>query len=243
MELAKQIPDHYPDLIQQGGLAKSVQAILGQIGSSLSVSLPEGLVSFITYARIERGDRFSQISVASSERLFLFDFWNLGACLADGCTPVLGEAVRAINTWISSDCRTEVLATTFDFVRVSLHAAASESGREVEHRWQDYLWSKGNGYPELEAVVIAAAAEPTLRLLFPFTSLNRLCFSRCTGYPFTGDTPYIIPLGGDQYEVRSPSDALVGRGSAGQAVALVVAALPINCGPALPGTAIQFDQA
>lgn len=37
----------------------------------------------------------------------------------------------------------------------------------------------------------AAFARPELRELFPFTSHMRLCFSRCSAYPFTIDCPAV----------------------------------------------------
>jgi hypothetical protein len=41
----------------------------------------------------------------------------------------------------------------------------------------------------LRPVVESAFAAPELRALFPFISMNRLCFSRCTQFPFTDDCP------------------------------------------------------
>jgi Family of unknown function (DUF6193) len=43
----------------------------------------------------------------------------------------------------------------------------------------------------LRPVIKAAFVAPELRALFPFTSLNRLCFSRCSYYPYTDDCPCI----------------------------------------------------
>src|SRR5262245_44507568 len=126
MEVAKNIPDHYPDLVRQGGLASSIEAALIEIGSSLSVSRPEGQIPFITQVRIESGNRFSQVFSAAAERLFLIDFWRLGVCLAQGSTPSIGDAAKSIHKWISSDCRAEELASTYKFVRLSPNAAAYE---------------------------------------------------------------------------------------------------------------------
>ncbi len=46
-------------------------------------------------------------------------------------------------------------------------------------------------YQLLHPIVAAAAADPVLQRLFPFTSLNRLCFSRSSKYPYTFDCPCI----------------------------------------------------
>ena len=237
MEVAKDITDLYPDLVEQGGLANALRAAFSEIGSTLPVSELDKSMRFIVYARVELGPRFSQIYIGAPTRMFTFDFWNRGVCLAQGATPEILQVARSIDKWIASGCRTGELAGAFNFVRVKPAAAAYERGVEVEMRWRQYLASLGETFPELAAFLTAAAAEPKLRQLFPFTSLNRFCFSRCTGYPFTRDTPHVVPLGRDQYEVMSYSGESLGRGDAAAAVAIAVAALPPNCGPAVPGTA------
>ena len=241
MEVAKDITTLYPDLAEQGGLANALRTALREIASPLSVSELDKSVRFVVYARVESGPRFSQVYIGAEKRMFSFDFWNRGVYLAQGATPEILDTARSIDKWIASGCTTAELASAFRFVQVEPAAAAYERGEEVEMRWRGYLASLGETFPELTAFVTAAAAEPKLRQLFPFTSLNRFCFSRCTGYPFTRDTPHVVPLGRDQYEVISSSGESLGRGNAADAVALTVAALPPNCGPAVPGTAEQLS--
>lgn len=237
MQLSKELNDLYPDLAAAGGLADALQAALREIGSALTVSELDPSINFIVYARVQSGDRFSQVYIGAEQRMFSFDFWVRGVMLAQAGTPDLGETARAIDTWVGSDCGTADLAGAFDFVDVQANAFAFERGEEVEDRWQSYL--KSVGFPELEAFVAAASRRPQLRQLFPFTSLNTFCFSRCTGYPFTRDTPRVRPLQEGEYEVVSPSGAVLGRGNAEEAAELVVANLP-DCGPAVPGTAVDL---
>ncbi len=227
----------YPDLTAAGGLTNALQSMLTAIGSPLAVSVLDPAVNFVVHARVESGSRFSQIYIAAKERLFLFDFWSRGVVLAHGQTPDLTDTARAISRWVGSSCTTAELASDFAFVAAEPAAASYESGEEVEHRWQDYLTNIGDPFPELVAFVQAASRRRELRQLFPYTSLNRFCFSRCTGYPFTRDTPYVWPQRDGQYEVRGPEDQVLGRGNAEAAVRLVVEHLPTNCGPAVPGTA------
>jgi hypothetical protein len=240
MELAYDNAALYPDLIEKGGLAIALREALREIGSPLSVSELDKSVPFVAYARVESGSRFSQVYIGAEKRMFLFDFWNRGVCLAHGATPEILEMAGSIDKWIASACTTDELARAFRCVTIAAFAAVYERGEEVEARWRQYLASLGETFPELTAFVAVAAAEPKLRQLFPFTSLNRFCFSRCTGYPFTGDTPHVVPLGWDQYEVISASGDSLGRGNAVEAVAFVVSNLPANCGPAIPGTAEEL---
>jgi hypothetical protein len=181
MEVAKEITELYPDLVEQGGLANALRAALREIGSPLSVSELDKSVRFVVYARVESGPRFSQVYVGAQTRMFSFDFWNRGVYLAHGATPIILKMARSIDKWIASCCTTSELARAFPFVQVQPAAAAYERGEEVKQRWRQYVGSLGERFPELAAFVTAAAAEPKLRQLFPFTSLNRFCFSRCTG--------------------------------------------------------------
>jgi len=228
---------NYPDLIAAGGLSSALQAALDSIGSGLKIRQLDNSIRFVAYARVEFRRRFSQVYIAAEERLFLFDFWSNGVMMAKGWTPDLADMVGAINWWVSSDCTTAELASEFSFVAVSSSATVYEAGEEVEHRWQAYLSTIGDRFPELKSFVIAAAARQELRNLFPYTSLNLLCFSRCTGYPFTRDTPYVRPLNDNEYQVVGPTGHVLGKGNGEIAADLVVRNLPHGCGPAVPGTA------
>src|SRR5262245_3038689 len=214
--------DLYPDLVKHGGLANAIRAAFREIRSSLSASELDKAIRFVAYARVELGDRFSQIYIAAQSRLFLFDFWSRGVNLANGETPDILEMVQAIDKWIGSNCTSAELARDFSCVKVKPDASAYERGEVVELRWRQYLSSLPKHHRELNAFITVAAAEPKLRQLFPYTSLNTFCFSRCTGYPFTRDTPCVIPVGKDQYEVISSSGTALGRGGPQEAVAMVV---------------------
>ena len=236
MAIDKEIAALYPELVKQGSLANLLQATLRGIGSSLSVTdYPAAY-----YAQVKAGQRSSQVFVAAKSREFLFDFWKRGVKIADAKTPDIALVARAIDHWNVSLCNAEELASAFRFVKVQPNAAVYERGEEVEHAWQEYLQSIGQEVPNLVAFVTAAAVEPKLRQLFPFMSHDTFRFSRCTGYPFTSDTPWVVPRGQDQYEVIGPGGESLGGGNAAGAVALVVAALPPNCGAAVAGTAEDF---
>jgi hypothetical protein len=228
----------YPDLKEKGGLKSALHCALQEIGSSLTVSeLDKAGKPFAgAFAHVQKGTRLSQVFTAAEERLFLLDFWNRGVQLASGQTPNLVKAAQVIDKWIDHGCSIDALQK-FDFVQIDPSTRAYERSEEVEHRWQNYLSCIHERFPELAAFVTEAANRPELRQLFPYTSLNQFCFSRCTGYPFTEDTPYVAPLGEAKYEVFNASGQLIDTGSAQQAVDMVVENLPEGCGPAVPGTA------
>jgi hypothetical protein len=163
--------------------------------------------------------------------------------LAQGQTPDLADVASAINRWVSSSSTTGELSSEFTFVVVEPRAAAYETGQEVEYTWQSYLTTISDRFPELAAFVQSASRRHELRQLFPYTSLNSFCFTRCTGYPFTRDTPFVGPLRVGQYQVVGPAGHVLGTGDAETAADLIVRNLPQGCGPAVAGTADDFAEA
>ena len=236
----KETSDLYPDVIAAGGLSNALQSSLRKLGSTLrATDLGKGH-NFVVYARVEEGSRFSQVYIAAKERCFLFDFWNNGVALAHGQTPDLDAMSRAIDKWISGKVGTGLLTLEFPFVKAEDVASAFESGGEVEYRWQSYLAAMT--HPELHKLVRVAATRPQLRMLFPFTSMYNLCFSRCTGYPYSGDLPYIHPTEAGQYQVCDRSSRVLGKGNVEEVVNITIANLPAGCGPAIAGTAEDLDK-
>jgi hypothetical protein len=230
----------YPDLAEHGGLGNALQAAFADLGSALLVAELEQGRRGVYDASVRSRTKLSQVSIGSEERVIVLDFWSRGVMLAMGKTPDLRRAAGAIDRWFASDCTTDNLARAFEFVRPEEYAWAYEQGVEIEHRWQEYLQSIPERIPELHAVVQAAASRPELRCLFPYTSHNVLCFSRCTGWPFTADLPFVVPLTRDPHEARYEvclGEQSLGLGDAEQAIRLVTAHLPAHCGPAVAGTA------
>lgn len=164
--------------------------------------------------------------------------------LANAATPNLKDVATSIHRWIEGLVTTRELAAEFPFVKRVDSAAAFESGSEVDHRWNWYEDWLPENCPELVPFFEVAKRTPELRQLFPYTSQLCMCFSRSTGYPYTGDCPVVIPKTDvgfrdvipDQYEVRL-RNRLLGSGDGRQAAELVVRHLPLNCGPAVAGTA------
>jgi hypothetical protein len=97
---------------------------------------------------------------------------------------------RAAEAFLRGDALAD-LRDHHPFMTVSDLAFAHEAGTEVEAQWQLMM-----AHPRIPVrrLVLAAAEQPALRMLFPYTSLLSLCFSRCTGYPYTGDLPMIEPF-------------------------------------------------
>lgn len=108
----------------------------------------------------------------------------------------------------------------------------------LRERWSALVERIGAGSSRveqsLEPVVTMAAAHPDLQDLFPFTSMNRLCFSRCAAYPYTMDCPCISADRG-HYVVLStwavsdePAPVLAEADDPTTAVAIAAAHLPAD---------------
>jgi hypothetical protein len=121
------------------------------------------------------------------------------------------------------------------FVHFGELAEAHERGDAVAVKWR---LLRQHADDLVRPLVQAAHTQPQLRMLFPFTSHQDLHFSRCTGYPYSRDLPFIQHLPGGRYLVAGPTrSTVIGEADdPAAAIALLVAALPAECGPAVVGT-------
>ncbi|MFF0160733.1 DUF6193 family natural product biosynthesis protein [Streptomyces sp. NPDC005263] len=115
----------------------------------------------------------------------------------------------------------------------------------VEAHWQSlrlsWQWrhavhrvrSPGRPYPDTVALWEAAAAQPRLRRLCPFTSHFALLFSSSTSYPWNVQAGSIEPLDNGRFKVRRGStSAVIGDvETAEEAVAMVLDLLPTGPEP------------
>lgn len=228
-------PGLYPDLVAAGGLhavlqevTRSAELSLGQIESSNGTS-----AAVINAAR----GRFS-IYIGAEERIFIFEAWSRGTQMLSGATSSLATLASLAQAW-SSGTRLEDLKKEWPSVCFGAIAEAVErddAAGAVAIIWQQQL--DAPVYEPIKPLLLASFAEPRLRALRPFTSHLVLHFSRCIGYPFSRDLPFVTPLAGGRYSVYETPARMIGEvDNAAQAIDTVVAALPGDLGPAILGTA------
>lgn len=223
--------DLYADITMMGGLKNALQSVLKDLGCDL------GVVGQ-TILCVATGQRNAQITINKEKRLFNVDLWSQGVRLASGGTPHLPELARVILEWVTTTCKVADLATKFKYVIPEDKAAAFEKGTGVEEQWQTLLrpWNTFG----LTELITSCSHRPKLRLLFPYVELNMLRFSRCTGSPYTRDTP-CAQFANGKYHVYDPHYVVIGTSSVAEKAAdFINSNLPAFCGPAVPGTCITF---
>ncbi|WP_107440576.1 DUF6193 family natural product biosynthesis protein [Streptomyces sp. SAT1] len=235
----------YPELGRSETLQSILQTAVHQAGHGLDV-LPERAPGWWrSGARVDSDRRTTSVLLGIAERAFIVNFWERGVMMAKGTTTSLDAVVSAIGAW-QSGATLARLKPACPFVDYSPLAEAHERGDAVEAQWASYRHTTARHVDH--ELIEAAYTQPQLRALFPFHSHRTLNFSRCTGFPHTHDIPVITPANGSYrvtwWHTRSPhGPADIGEADTpDDAVALVVAHLPHNCGPAAAGTAEDLDK-
>ncbi len=241
----------YPELASHGQLAGAIQAAAGELALDLGTVAPgyDPRRGALVGSSVP-GRKPMRIGIGAVERWFLIDGWSRGVQLVGGATPDLREVVRAAAAWRRGASLDEIQQTA-PFVQVSELERAHERGPAdaVAEQWRSLRarWGRRDGFPFVVDLIEAAHAVPLLRQLFPVTSLFALCFSTCTGYPYSEDIPCIVPWPEgkvlmlhecDGYVLRNHMGDVIGEADdAESAIRVLLAHLPANVGPAVAGTA------
>ena len=112
----------------------------------------------------------------------------------------------------------------------------------VAGRWTEYRAKFSVEYPDLLLFLEEAANYPKITSLFPFLSMHRLCFSRCTRYPFFVNFIVCSKRDGkfsvEQTDGRGGwvDSTPVGLGDAKEAAKLLNELIPSDYGLAIEGT-------
>jgi hypothetical protein len=227
---------HYPEL-RRTSLGALVRRLLREIGYA-----PDGGDG----ATIAHGERYSQVSLATVKRMFVFGLWDRGVSYGHGRTDSPRAMVDALAAFVFDGKCVDDMIHRFPFVELTAAARAHERGELVEHRWGELLASCAESAP-LGPIVLEASRQAKLRALLPFVNLQSLHFSRTTGYPYRAVDTWTRPAMREgaslaerivpgQYEVFSEEQSL-GVGDAAWAAARLGAAVPDDTGPAVDGTA------
>ncbi|MGI8448243.1 MAG: DUF6193 family natural product biosynthesis protein [Streptosporangiaceae bacterium] len=231
----------YPEIAAAGGLAVALSQTASSTGLDLhDVAGPEG-PEHLRAAVIGTDRGYISVNTALLERWFLLDTWWRGVRLMWGKAADMNAVAGVAHAWQSGAPLREI-QDRWPFISLDEKSEAHERGDADEVvRIQWHRLQTCSGHPELDAVINAAFRQPRLRVLYPYTSHNRLCFSSRVGYPYSVGLPLIERLGVGQFRVIGKSLPAQTR-SPTEAAAAAAAGLPDNCGPAKIGTAEDDDQ-
>jgi hypothetical protein len=234
----------YPELAAHGQLARAIQAAAAELGVDLGTVAPSQRDPR-RWARVDSrvSDREPLgIGIGAVERWFLVSGWSRGVQLVSGATQYVEEVVRAAVAWRRGASLSEIQEIA-SFVEVSDIARAHERGPAdaVTEKWGllRAAWSSDDRFHFVADIIEAAYAAPVLRQLFPYTSHASLCFSTCTGFPFSDDVPRIDPREGGGYVLRNRfmGDVIGEADDAESTITILLANLPDNVGPVVAGAA------
>jgi hypothetical protein len=229
-------PDLYPDLIAAGGLAEAIRHVAADLAIDLG-DIPRNDWAPFLEAEIPSPtpDRsYIRVNIGKDKRRFILNGSLHSVPILRGSTSELTVLVKAAAGWQTGMTLRgiERIAPCLDISELD---EAHERGpaEAVQARWNIELGMCDGGPDGFRELLEAAYAEPKLRQLYPVSSHWTLHFSRSTGDVMLRDVPFVDPVRGGRYRVNATTGDVIGEAdTAQQAVAMVVAALPPDCGPA-----------
>lgn len=230
----------YPELAAHGQLAKAIAATAAEMAADVGTVAPASSDPrrWANIASRMPHRKPLGIGIGAVERWFLISGWSRGVSLVSGSTADLAEIVRAAVAWRSGASLKEIQSAAA-FVKVSDLALAHEQGPAdaVAAQWRALResWASDDRFRFVADIIEAAYAAPALRQLFPYTSHASLCFSTCTGFPYSQDVPRVDPGEGGGYVLRTRfmGDMIGEAEDAESAIAILLAHLPDGIGPAV----------
>ncbi|WP_405015906.1 DUF6193 family natural product biosynthesis protein [Kitasatospora sp. NBC_00070] len=218
----------------------ALQAALRRTADELGLALPEPDEGWGRLAKyVDAGiARRTTVYPPKERRAFQVNLQAKSTRLACGWTADLAEVVRATATWMSGAGLEQTRAHS-PFIRFRPWALAHEQEPlgAVELEWCGKLdrvhMPPYDRHPRAHALLVAAHAQPALRQLMPVNSHFNLWFSTTVeGWMKTRVGYLICPYDEGRYGVRRDGVLVARTETPEEAVALVVAALPPDLGPA-----------
>jgi hypothetical protein len=230
----------YADVAAHESLAAALEVVAHAAGVTIDVVVNErqplynAIVPSSTPLRNGLG-----INAGAVERVWSITGWSQGIWVISGNTGDLAEVVKAAVAWRDGAPLRDIQRAA-PFVEVTRRGLAAERGPEyvVSGQWEGLLHgAEEAGWPEHQALIAAAHAEPRLRQLYPYTSHWMLRFSTTTGYPFSPDVVCLTASRDSTFEVRKnwTGPAIAEATTAEEAVLLAARLLPASVGPAIAG--------
>ena len=224
----------YPEVAAQGSLATALQASAADQGLSLPmIATPSDPLRHATIASVLPHREALFVAAWHFERRWWVSGSANNGILISGTTPDLHQLPNVIFGWARGASLDEIAQTaTFDVLTGRFEVPDNNPTDIIASEWQWLLKDARNAdWPEYDALIKAAYAEPRLRRLYPYTSHWALSFS-ATPYPFTPSFATLVASRGGDYTVREGRNGPTLREvvTPAEAVSIAVDHLPEDLG-------------
>ncbi|QYC41859.1 hypothetical protein Nocox_21265 [Nonomuraea coxensis DSM 45129] len=201
----------YPDVAAHGSLAAALQAVASDQGLVLPAlaATPSDPLRHATFASVTPHRHGSYVTAWHLERSWTIWGSSHNRLMICGATKDLRELPPVIRGWAEGAGLDEIgQAAPFDVLTGRFEVPDNNPADIIASEWQWMLKdARDADWPEYQALIDAAYAEPTLRRLYPFTSHWALSFSSTPDYPFSPPFVWIeSPRGAGGYIIREGRD-------------------------------------
>ncbi|MFE3761032.1 DUF6193 family natural product biosynthesis protein [Streptomyces sp. NPDC059104] len=224
----------YPDVAAHGSLAAALQATAAEQGVSLPLAVtPSDPLRHATITSVVPHRHSSYIAAWHHERNWTIWGSSNDRLMISGNTKDIRELSQVIRGWAEGASLDEIRqAATFDLLTGRFEVPDNNPADVIASEWQWLLKdADAADWPQYQALIESAHAEPKLRRLYPFTSHWALSFSHTPDYPFSPSFVSIdSPRGTGEYTIRewSNGSALHHVTTAAEAIAIAVGRIPAD---------------
>jgi Family of unknown function (DUF6193) len=223
----------YPDLDAVGGLSSAISVYL-----KTRFNDPERAIIFErqreTWATLKKGPRFIQMTIASNCRLFVASIWHKGRRLGGLTSVQLEEITGACADILLGESSVVALQERYPALDPTTweehHELSAEE--EVAAEWEAVKDAARTEWPDLMPLVEKLVKQSPFNGLFPFFSINALCLSNKTTYPYVGEYPVVVGVAPNTFEIKTIKGVSFGRRNLNEALELLNVLIRENSGPA-----------
>jgi hypothetical protein len=228
----------YPEVAALGSLAEAIQTAATGQGVSLGMmATASDPLRHATMASVLPNRKALFVAAWHFERMWWVSGSANNGLLISGTTPDLHQLPKVLAGWAQGAALNDIAdAASFDLLTGRLEVPDGNLPGVIAAEWQYKLKdAEKSDWPEYQALIEAAYAEPKLRRLYPYTSHWALSFS-ATAYPFTPSFATLEASRGGDYTIRQwwNGPALTKVATAAEAISLAVERLPGGLGDDQP---------
>ncbi|MEV7508491.1 DUF6193 family natural product biosynthesis protein [Streptomyces sp. NPDC089922] len=224
----------YPDVVAHGSLAAALQAVAAEQGMSLPLAVtPSDPLRHATITSVAPHRHASYVTAWPHERRWSVHGSSNGRRMICGDTGDVHALPAVIRAWAEGAGLDDIgQAATFDLLTGRCEVPDNNPADVIASEWQWLLKDAADAdWPQYQALIESAHAEPKLRGLYPSTSHWALGFSNTPEPPFSPSFVSIdSPRGTGGYTIREwgGGPALHHVSTAAEAIVIAVDRMPAD---------------